>query len=369
MTDWSTWAQRRPPAHVLHLDSAAAGRQSRATLEATAAHAWLEAEIGAYVAQERAQDVLDQLRTDVAELLDVPAAGVAFVESASNALRALLGCWPLRPGERIAVAPAEWGPNIETFEHHGLRVEPLAVDGSGRVDPDALQRSLDIDPPAVVHLTHVTSHRGLVQPVREAAVVCRTAGVPLWVDAAQALGHVDTACDADAVYATSRKWLAGPRGVGLLGVAERNWERLDIVRQALDGPGHAPLRYLESHDAHVAGRVGLATAVREYLAAGVEAVEARLTEVGRLTRELLGELPGWEVVGPVDEPGAITALRPLAGQDVARTRSRLLVEHDILTTAGAPARAPRDMSEPLLRVSPHVDCTPDDLQRLAAALH
>jgi pyridoxal 5-phosphate dependent beta-lyase len=46
------------------------------------------------------------------------------------------------------------------------------------------------------------------------------AGVPLWVDAAQALGHVDTARGADAVYATSRKWLTGPRGVGLLAVTE-----------------------------------------------------------------------------------------------------------------------------------------------------
>ena len=30
------------------------------------------------------------------------------------------------------------------------------------------------------------------------ADLCRAAGVPLWVDAAQALGHVDTACGADA---------------------------------------------------------------------------------------------------------------------------------------------------------------------------
>jgi hercynylcysteine S-oxide lyase len=368
VNDWATYRDRRPPAHVLHLDSAAAGRQSRATLEATAAHAWLEAEVGAYVAQERVQDVLEQLRSDVASLFDVPPAGVAFLESASTALRALLRCWPLRPGDRIAVAPAEWGPNVEVFEHHGLRVAPLAVDATGQVDLDALQRRLDIDPPAVVHLTQVTSHRALVQPVREAAVVCRAAGVPLWVDAAQALGHVDAACDADAVYATSRKWLAGPRGVGMLAVAERAWERLDILRPQIVGTGLPPIRYLESHEGHVAGRIGLATAVREYLAAGVNAVEARLTEVGRLTRSMLADVPGWAVVGPVDAAGAITAIRPLAGQDVVGTRTRLLVEHDILTTAGGVARAPRDMSEPLLRVSPHVDCTVDDLQRLADAL-
>ena len=36
------------------------------------------------------------------------------------------------------------------------------------------------------------------------------------LDAAQSLGHVDVDLGADAVYATSRKWLAGPRGVGVL---------------------------------------------------------------------------------------------------------------------------------------------------------
>ena len=367
--EWAgEWAQRRPPARVLHLDSAAAGRQSRGTLEAAAAHAWLEAETGAYVAQERVQDVLEQLRADIGALLDVPAAGVAFVESATAALVALLGAWRLREGARIGIVPAEWGPNLELLARRGYRTVELAADGTGRLDLDALQRTLDVDPPAAVHLTQVASHRGLVQPVEQAAVTCRAAGVPLWVDAAQAVGHVDTESGADAMYGTSRKWLTGPRGVGFLAVAERHWESLDVLRIKLAGEGHPPVRYLESHEANVAGRVGLANAVREYLAAGPTAVTTRLAEVGRLTRAALSEVPGWQVVDPPDAGGAITALRPLAGQDVVATRARLLADHAILTTAGAVARAPRDMSEPLLRVSPHVDLSPADLERLAGAL-
>ena len=34
--------------------------------------------------------------------------------------------------------------------------------------------------------------------------------------------------DADAIYATGRKWLTGPRGVGLVGVTEPWWDRLTI---------------------------------------------------------------------------------------------------------------------------------------------
>ncbi|MEJ7834259.1 MAG: aminotransferase class V-fold PLP-dependent enzyme, partial [Nocardioides sp.] len=213
----------------------------------------------------------------------------------------------------------------------------------------------------------VSAHRGLVQPVVEIAARCRAAGVPLWVDAAQALGHVDCATGADAVYSTSRKWLAGPRGVGVLAVAERHWDVLNLRRRAKHPADLPPMRTLESEEAHVAGRVGLAQAVLELMDSGPAEVVARLDEVGRLTREAAAGLDGWAVVG--NSPArAITALRPTRGQDVLEARHHLLTDHRILTTAALPWRAPGELAPGALRLSPHVDCTDDDLARVVAAL-
>ena len=369
---WLGWRARRPPAQRVHLDTAAAGRASAATLAAAAAHAEREAVVGAYVAQAEAAPVLERGRADLAGLLGVPAGGLAFTESGSAARAALLAAWPLPKGDTVAVTPSEWGPNLTAFTGRGLRTRMLAVHDDGTVDLDALQRLLAGDPPAIVHLTQVASHRGLVQPVAEAAALCRAAGVPLWVDAAQALGHADTATDADAQYATSRKWLAGPRGVGMLAVAERWWGRLRVNASPLARNGLpddcSPVRLLESEEAHIAGRAGLCTAAREYLDTGPSQVWQRLAEVGKLTREALTGVPGWQVTGPAAAGSAITALRPAAGQDVAATRARLLGEHQIVTTAAHPARAPLEMTGPLLRISPHVDCTGEDLALLRAAL-
>jgi hercynylcysteine S-oxide lyase len=370
------------------LDTAAAGRSSVATLRAAAAHAEREATLGAYVAQAEARPVLEQGREALGRLVGVPADGVAFVESAEAANRALLDVWPLAPGDVVAVVPSEWGLNLHAFAERGLRVTQLAVDPGGVLDLAGLDRLLTTNPPAFVHLTQVTSHRPLVQPVAAAATLCRAVGVPLWVDAAQALGHVDTACGADVVYATSRKWLTGPRGVGMIGVAQAWWDALRVNPAELirsDGDAPSPVRYLESGEANVAGRVGLCNAVREFIDDGPEAVWRRLSHVGRQTRAALADLPGWAVVAAPDGAGssagssgnagssqdagsAITALRPLDGQSVKETRTRLLAEHGIVTSAGHPARAPLEMTEWLLRVSPHVDCTPDDLARLRKAL-
>jgi selenocysteine lyase/cysteine desulfurase len=78
---WAWWRERRLPAELVHLDSAAAGRSSTATLAATAAHAEREVTRGAYVAQAEAAPVLDAGRAELAGLLGVPAAGLAAVRA------------------------------------------------------------------------------------------------------------------------------------------------------------------------------------------------------------------------------------------------------------------------------------------------
>jgi hercynylcysteine S-oxide lyase len=357
---------------VIHFDSAACGRSSAATRRAVAEHADREAQVGGYVAQAEASDVIEKGRAGLAELLGMDHEAIAFTGSADASLETLLDVWPLADGDSVALVRSEWGPNVDAFTHRGLDIIELGSDDTGVIDLDALARLVTTRPPAFVHLTQVASHRPLLQPVAEAAAICRAAGVPLWVDAAQALGHADTASGADVIYSTSRKWLAGPRGVGILAVAEPWRDKLRVtpsglVRASLP-EGASPMRFLEAGEAHIAGWVGLANAVREHLDAGPADIRSRLADVGRLTRTVLDDLPGWAVVGDVDAPSAITALRPLAGQDVTSVRSRLLADHGIVTTAAHPVRAPRDMDTSYLRISPHVDCAEQDLLQLRSVL-
>lgn len=365
---WADWAAARPASETLHLDSAAVGRQSLATLEAVAAHARLEAEVGGYVAEEVAAEQLDDTRRDVARVLGTDPGGLAFTESAMVAFDLLVRAWPLGEGARVATAGAAWGPNLEVVRHHGHRTEQLALDGAGVVDLEALERQLRDDPPDVVFVDQVAAHRGLVQPAAEIVALGQANGVAVWLDAAQAVGQVVVPAGADAVVATSRKWLAGPRGVGMLAVAEAHRAGLR-VRHTAKHPDWEPVQLLESEEAHVAGRVGLGVAVREHLELGPTRVVERLAQVGSEVRAMVASLPGWEVAHPDSPAGAITGLRPTRGQDPVTVARRLLVEHRIVTTASLPWRAPLEMAEcPLLRVSPHVDLQAGDLERLAEAL-
>jgi pyridoxal 5-phosphate dependent beta-lyase len=362
----AAWRSARPRPAARHLDSAACSRQSTRALDAAAHHARHEAELGGYAAEAASDGLLQQGRSVLGGLVGMAAADVAFVESAQAALVALLTGWRLPVGTRVACLPGEYAPNVAQLRAYGLRPEPLPVDGIGRADVEALDRLLRDDPPRFVHLTHVASHRGVVQPARQIAELCRAAGVPLVLDAAQSLGHVDTDLGADVVYGTSRKWLAGPRGVGMLFVRPRLAAELTPVLPEPEGV--PPMRAFESGEAHIAGRVGLVVAVGEHLAAGPDRVRERLSALGRAARTLLDGVGGWQVVEPVDEPTATTTLRPPDGVDVPTTRARLMGEHGIVTTAIGVERAPGELTGPVLRVSPHLDATVDDLEALAAAL-
>jgi len=205
------WRAARPKVAGLHLDSAACSRQSFAVIDAAAQHARHEAEVGGYVAAEAAAPVLDAGRAAVGALTGLGGSDVVFTTGSNNALDILLSSWA---GERtVACLPGEYGPNLAVIAANRFQVSALPVDDLGRlVVEDAVRRLAD-DPPALVHLTPLASHRGVVQPLAEVAEVCRDLGLPLVVDAAQALGHLDCAVGAAAIYSSARKWLVGPRGV------------------------------------------------------------------------------------------------------------------------------------------------------------
>lgn len=362
------WRAARPKVAGLHLDNAACSRQSFAVLDAAARHARHEAEVGGYVAAEAAQPVLDAGRAAVAALAGIPDAEVVFTTGSLHALDLLLASWP--PGQReVACLPGEYGPNLAVMATHGFARRLLPIDAAGRVAVDQAAVALAADPPALVHLTAVASHRGVVQPLHKMAELCRKLDLPLVVDAAQALGQVDCAAGADVTYASSRKWIAGPRGVGVLAVRPSLMQRL-LPR--LPPPewvsSLSVAQRLELGEANIAARVGFSVALGEHVACGPAAVHSRLAEVGRISRTMLADVRGWRVVEPVDEQSAITTLAPVDGADPVKVRAWLIAERRILTTAAGIERAPLELTAPVLRISPHVDATPEDLKIFAEAL-
>lgn len=349
----ATWIDDRLPTDVVHLDIAACGRVSQAVLDAQLGHLRAEATVGGYVAEAAAAAAIDAGRAAVGAMLGLAGSQVWLSEGGGTAFAVVLDAWPLPSGARIGTVPGEYGGNARVLRsraaRRGWELVTLPVDRLGRV----------LDVPAgldLVTLPQVSSQRGVAQPVEQ---VLRT-GTPLLLDVAQSLGQTPVPPGAAAYVGTSRKWLCGPRGVGMVAVDPGLLPRLDPP-PTLGAAAYDDVRRYDAPEAYVAGRVGLALAARTWSPALLPVLQA----AAAAARVLLEGVGGWSVVEPVDEPTGITTLRhPTA--DPFTTRGALL-ERGLLTTAVPTWRAD-DLEAPVLRISTAAWTTPGDLARLVEAL-
>ncbi|MFF8937234.1 cysteine desulfurase/sulfurtransferase TusA family protein [Streptomyces paradoxus] len=253
----------------------------------------------------RARMLLDAAREAAAEAVGCRADELVFTSSGSRAVHtgvagALVG--RRRVGRHLIVSAVEHSSVLHSAEAHeagGGSVTQVPVDRGGAVDPIAYGAALRGDT-ALACLQSANHEVGTEQPVGEVAEVCREAGVPLLVDAAQSLGWGPVEGGWSLLTGSAHKW-GGPSGVGLLVVRKG-------VRFAAQGPvderesGRAP--GFENIPAIVAAAASLRAVRAE--AAG-EAVRLReLTD--RIRARVPRLLPDVEVVGdPVRRlPGVVT---------------------------------------------------------------
>ena len=104
---------------------------------------------------------------------------------------------------------------VRRMESAGWSRATLAIDEHGIVHPDSLA-ALDWSQLRLVTLLLAHNETGVIQPVGELAKLCQSHGVPLHLDAVQAVGKIDV--DFHASGATSLSLCAhkfhGPRGIG-----------------------------------------------------------------------------------------------------------------------------------------------------------
>ncbi|MGC0377773.1 cysteine desulfurase/sulfurtransferase TusA family protein [Streptomyces sp. SAI-229] len=277
---------------------------ARQALMASLDEGWADP-VRLYREGRRARLLLDAAREAAAEAVGCRPDELVFTSSGTRAVHdgiagALAG--RRRAGRHLIVSAVEHSSVLHAAEVHqagGGSVSEVAVERTGAVSPSGYADALRPDT-ALACLQSANHEVGTVQPVAGVAEVCRAAGVPLLVDAAQSLGWGPVEGDWSLLTASAHKW-GGPPGAGLLVVRKG-------VRFAPQGPRD------ERESGRAAGFENLPAIVAA--AASLRAVRAEAAEEAVRLRELTerirarvpGLVPDVEVVGDPERrlPGIVT---------------------------------------------------------------
>lgn len=316
-------ARARTPglANITHLNNAGAALMSERVLNTAIEHLRLEAVVGGYEAADRAQARMFAVYRSTAALLGCAPDEIAIMENASRAWALFFASLDLAPGDVVVTTEGEYASNfmsmLQARRRCGIEIEVIAPGPDGTADADALRKLIDRHGRRIrlVSLTHVATNNGAISPVEILSRIVREArgtgalapNALVAVDACQTVGQMDVNVDAlgcDMLTATSRKFLRGPRGVGILyvrraqpGLAAAVEPRILDMRSGFWSGSdeyriYAEAERFETWDKCVASKLAFGAAVDEALDWGLDAIEASIGALSAVLREMLADLPG-----------------------------------------------------------------------------
>jgi selenocysteine lyase/cysteine desulfurase len=213
---------------------------------------------------------------------------------------------------------------------------------------------------------HVINLTGQILPVKAIVAMARRRGVPVIVDGAHALAHLDfrlSDLDCDFYASSLHKWLFAPHGTGLLYVRR---ERIPDVwpLMAAEEAQAGDIRKFEEIGTHpLANRLAIGEALDFHLGLGPARKQARLVHLRDTWARRLLALDRVRLHTSL-APGAACGIANVAVDGIAPgpLQRWLWDEHRILVAPiGHPAC-------PGLRVSPSVYTTLEELDRFCDAM-
>ncbi len=367
----------------IHFNNAGASLPPRQVTDAMIEYLRLEAQIGGYEAAEQEHAKLERAYLAVAELIGARRNEIALMENATRAWEMALYSIPLKPGDRILTACAEYPGNYVSLLHYARRtdatVKVIPDDESGRVSLDALRNSID-DRVKMIALTHISTNNGLVNPAEEVGRIAKDAGVHYLLDAAQSAGQMPldvNRIECDMLTATCRKYLRGPRGAAFLYVRQGLIPRLDPplldhsaadLLSLTDYSVHEDARRFETWETSHAARIGLGVAIDYALSLGLESIRTRVTGLADRLRARLREMPYLTVedVGR-EQCGIVTFTHArLSPEDIRRELAALGI--NTIPRPVTPLDVLAGRAKPVLRASVHYYNTEEEMDRMCTAL-
>ncbi len=311
---------------LVYLDNAATTQKPQVVIDRVARYYALEnANIhrGVHALSERATDAYERARASVQRFIHAAEPHeILFVRGTTEAINLIAqtyGRTHIGAGDEIVISTMEHHSNIVPWqmlcEQTGARLRVVPITDAGELRLDEYERILS-DRTRLVSIVHVSNALGTINPVDQIVRLAHARGVPVVLDGAQAVAHMSVdvqALDCD-FYAFSGHKVLGPTGIGVLYGKTSFLEAMppyqgggDMIRSVSFERTHynvLPYKF-EAGTPHIAGAIGLATAIEYLTAVGLDRVAAYEQELLAYGTDALSRIQGLRLSGTASHKAGI----------------------------------------------------------------
>lgn len=308
---------------------------------------------GIYKLSEEATEKYEEARVKVAAFINAHPNEIIFVRNTTEAINLVAYSWGeqyLKEGDEIISTVMEHHANIVPWQElsakTGAVLQYIDITEEGYLDINGIS-SLVTPQTKILALTHASNVLGTINPIKEIIKIVKKKNkdVKVIVDAAQSVPHMevnvkDLDCD---FLAFSGHKMVGPTGIGVLWGKYALLDSMppyqlggDMIKEVyLDRSVYKkPPHKFEAGTPHIAGAIGLGSAVDYLSSIGMDNVRDHEKELVRYALEKLQGVEGIKIYGPKDaeKKGGVIAfsMQHLHPHDIAQ----ILDEENICVRSG-----------------------------------
>ena len=324
------------------------------------------------------KELWDKTRNAVSKIVKCQPQEIVITQSVTDGINIVANGMNFSNDSNIIIRGGE-------HEHHAnyfpwlrlgknLNVKNLPIDDNGGFTHSELKDLID-GKTRLVALSHGLYNSGLILPVKEIGEILQKENVPYFLDTAQTVGCIgdfdfaDTRCDFMSFNAS--KWLCGPMGTGVFYCNEKSSELLEplsVGGESADANKDGKLEYKEMPERFQAGfrnYVGLAgmeSSITYLQNLGLENIRKHIIKLSNLFIDEIGKIPESRIYVPEDE----SVRTSIVSFDIGENNPEMVVSE--LAKKGIIIAKREIMDKPILRISPHVFNTEDEILRVIEEL-
>ena len=280
---------------------------------------------GVHFLSQQATELHEGSRETVRRFINArTSAEVIFTRGTTEAINLLafsFGEEFMKEGDEVIISTMEHHSNIVPWQllaaRKGISIKVVPMNDRGELLLDEYEK-LFSDRTRIVSIAHISNVLGTINPVKEMIATAHAHGVPVLVDGAQSIPHIQLDVqdlDVD-FFAFSGHKVYGPTGVGVL-YGKEEWldklppyqgggEMIQSVSFEKTTFNELPFKF-EAGTPDYIGTTGLAKALDYVSAIGLEQIAAHEHELTTYAMQRLGEIEGMRFLGEAAHKSSVVS--------------------------------------------------------------